>query len=653
MAQKSDTTFYSMLTSGSVTGFQKSWNAGINRHDFIFKYNDRGRGPDVQGSVTLNDGGAVIEFKNKGLDYYKNHYLENMSVSGDSSVWTINDVKHAALTAGKFYMGGAQTGNMPPAMYEWLTKWLEKQPGRKGNLLPEGSMRVGQPVSKKISFRGKTATLKLYALYRDTIPAPSFIWLDDRGRFFAQVDSWFSVIKKGYETWTDTLNYIQVAQQTAFYSNEIKKYAENLPPSLSITHVNIFQSDSASVKTDQTVQVINGQVTAIYPSADSLKHPRGTTIDGRGKFLMPGLWDMHSHYFPEDGTWYLAGGVTHVRDMGNAKILLLYKKQIQQNQMLGPDISYLSGFIDQKGPFQGPTGSIVSSLPKALEAIREFHRLGYQQIKLYSSIDTAWVKPMAKEAHQLGMRVCGHIPAFMTAEQAINDGYDELTHMNFIFLDFMDRSLDTRTPVRFRAVADQGGNLDMQSSKVDSFINLMRTRNISFDPTMNVFADMINSFQGDTIGSYKHIAAWVPESEKSTVINSAPFGNAEQKPQYTKSYAAMLKMLKMMYDKGILIVPGTDGGDAVALHHELELYVQAGIPAAQALKMATWNTAKNCGLLDQYGMIKTGRTADFILIDGDPMKNISDIRRVSLVIKNNRVYSPKQLLASLGWKYYY
>src|SRR4030095_1409484 len=94
-----------------------------------------------------------------------------------------------------------------------------------------------------------------------------------------------------------------------------------------------------------------------------------TVIDANGKFLIPGLWDMHSHYQKSDGVWYLAGGVTHVRDMGNAAILLSYKKQIASNQLLGPDISYASGFIDKKGPYQGPTGNIVSTKEEAIETI--------------------------------------------------------------------------------------------------------------------------------------------------------------------------------------------------------------------------------------------------------------------------------------------
>ena len=114
----------------------------------------------------------------------------------------------------------------------------------------------------------------------------------------------------------------------------------------------------------------------------------------------------------------------------------------------------------------------------------------------------------------------------------------------------------------------------------------------------------------------------------------------------------MMQMLKKLYDNNILIVAGTDGGEAFALENELEMYVQAGIPPLRALQCATFNAAKDCWLVDSYG-IKPNVAADFILIDGNPETNISDIRRVEWVVKNNKMYHPKQLLNSIGWSYYY
>ena len=403
-----------------------------------------------------------------------------------------------------------------------------------------------------------------------------------------------------------------------------------------------------------SVEVVRGKITGVFPSAAANSNKKtATIIDCKGKFLMPGLWDMHGHYSKEEGAAYLAGGVTHIRDMGNAAILMTYRQQIAANKLLGPDISYLSGFIDKEDPFQGPTGKIITTLNEGIKAIDEYHQLGYPQIKLYSAIKPEWVAPLAAHIHTLGMRLCGHIPAFMTAEQAINNGYDEVTHMNFIFLNFMGDTIDTRTPARFRLVGDNAGKLNLQSQQVTNFIALMKRKNIVLDATMNVWQGMFDEFKGDTSSYLKPIVKWLPASYQSDIAIKTPFGSEANKPAYKAAFSNMLKMLKLLHENGIMLVAGTDGGEANALHHELELYAQAGVSNSEVLKIATYNAALDCNLQNKYGAIKQGRDADFILIDGDPTKNISDIRRIEWVIKNNRLYQPKQLLAAQGWKYYY
>ena len=282
-----------------------------------------------------------------------------------------------------------------------------------------------------------------------------------------------------------------------------------------------------------------------------------------------------------------------------------------------------------------------------------YAKLGYQQIKLYSSIDPKWVAPLAARAHSLGMRVCGHIPAFMTAEQAVNAGYNEITHINMVMLNFQGDTIDTRTMRRFSAVGERAMKLDLNSDEVQSFIRLLQQKHISLDPTMNIFAGMFTVFPGDTDASIKPIANWMPADQRATITAQSSFAPVAEKADYVASFDRMMQILRKLYDSGILIVSGTDGGEAFALEHELELYVQAGIPSLNALQCATFNAAKDCGLLSEYGTISEGKRADLILIDGNPASAISDIRRVELVIKNNFEFYPKKLFGSIGWSYYY
>jgi hypothetical protein len=141
-----------------------------------------------------------------------------------------------------------------------------------------------------------------------------------------------------------------------------------------------------------------------------------------------------------DGPVMIAQGVTNLRDMGNGDELWNVRK-VEADSLLGPEINIISGFIDKAGEFAAPTGALINSLEEGLKYIDDYHKKGCQQIKLYSSINPEWVKPLASKAHSYGMRVCGHIPAFMTASQAIDAGYDEITHLNMLMLNFLEIQL--------------------------------------------------------------------------------------------------------------------------------------------------------------------------------------------------------------------
>jgi len=646
-AQKFDTTYYSVVDNGFITGAQKTWKESKNEFNYIYYYHDRGRGPNVSEKIITNVDGKITSSITTGVNYAKNPYSASFSIIKDSAAWTVNEVRKTKKYNNEIYLG-----NYSPAVQELTTNWVLKQPHRKAVTLNGDSLKLSKPVIKKITYNNKTLTLKICTTYYGDDPTPSYTWMTVNMKLFADIGS--GIILKGYEKWIDTLTSIEQLEAAGFFKAQFKQYSEILRKHLLITHATLFQSSDASVQSNMSVEVGNGKIISIFSSDRKIPIHADSTIDAKGKFLMPGLWDMHSHYGNSDGIWYLAGGVTHIRDMGNKPIIQTWQQQIRKNQLLGPDISYISGLIDKEDSLQAPIGKIVPSLAKALEAIDYYHKKGYNQIKIYNSIKPEWVKPMANHAHALGMRVAGHVPAYMTAAQAINAGYDEITHDNMIFLNFMGAdTLATNGIIRMRLPALLSGTIDLESEQVRSFIQLMKSKSIVHDPTLRVQESLYTEFIGDTNKMIIPIISWLPESNKKGLANTSSFGTPEQKPAYLASFKNTLKMVKLLYDNGILLVAGTDGGDAVALHRELEIYSEAGIPDNEVLKIATYNAAKDCGLQNVYGQIKVGRDADFILIDGDPAKNISDIRRVEWVIKGGRMYSPKKLLASQGWKYYY
>jgi hypothetical protein len=650
-AQTTDTSSFSVLiggtirVGGTIKGSLKSWPNGLHEHHFNYYLNNRGMLDSIRTIVQTNLEGLLVSLK---AHNYKKLYEESFEIAGDSAIWIINGIKKTKAFHKQWY-----NASEVPGLTELQLRWLLKQPGQKGNLLPEGNIRTNDPQLKTIAYQGQSVNLKLLPLYTNTEPLPSYVWLTSDLRFFASTDGWTSIIKEGYESWIDTLWAIQEEANLNYYRQQMKQYATDIPAHLFITHANVFQSPSGTVAKDMTVEVILGIVTAIYPASKNNKIKGGTVIDAKGKFLMPGLWDMHGHFDKSEGIWYVAGGVTHVRDMGNRASIVADKRKIASNQIIGPEISFISGRIDLKGPNQASSGKFAYSLSEALDAIKQYHQLGYNQIKIYGSIKPEWVAPMCAQAHQLGMRVCGHIPYQVTAEQAIKDGFDELTHNLFLFKDFLSKNFDAPFVTRFRLIGDSARTVDLKSQPVQAFIRQMKENNIVVDPTLNIYAQFFQDFKGDTADMFKPIVSWLPDDKRHNLAKATFFGSNDKKEAYRASYQKMLELVKLLYDNGIMLVAGTDGGAAIALQHELALYVQAGIPANEVLKIATYNAAKDCGLENKYGEIKAGRAADFILIDGDPTQNISDIRRVEWVIKNGQRYSPKQLLASQGWKYYY
>jgi hypothetical protein len=308
-----------------------------------------------------------------------------------------------------------------------------------------------------------------------------------------------------------------------------------------------------------------------------------------------------------------------------------------------------AGFIDGRGPYQGPTKMFADTPEEAKADVERYASLGYVQIKIYSSVKPELVPVIAAEAHRRGLRLSGHIPAFMTMEQAVAQGYDEVQHANFWFLNFQfDTVPDTRTPARFTSVAEHAAELDLSSERVRAFVRLLQDHHTVLDPTVNVFEEMFLARPGVMSPPLAEIADRLPPQVRRSGLSAGLPVPDGMDQRYRDSYAAMLRMLKMLYDSGVPIVAGTDALAGFSLHSELEQYVAAGIPAPKALQIATLGAARVMKRDGETGSITPGKAADLILVDGDPVAKISDIRRVVTVIRGDRLYDAGALYAALG-----
>ncbi len=252
------------------------------------------------------------------------------------------------------------------------------------------------------------------------------------------------------------------------------------------------------------------------------------------------------------------------------------------------------------------------------------------------------------EARKRGMRVSGHIPAGMTASEAVGDGYNEIQHINFVFLNFMPDVKNTQTPARFTEPARRAAEIDLNSQLVKDFVALLKDKNVAVDVTLGVFEGMFTNTPGQIPPGFRKVADRLPPQVRRGLLTGGLPVPQGMEQRYHDSWRAFLNMTKLLYDAGVQLETGTDGFAGFALQRELELHVEAGIPPAKALQNATWDAARIMKRDEVLGSIKPGKLADMALVEGDPVADISNVRRVVLTMKDGVIYRPEELDAALG-----
>jgi hypothetical protein len=637
-------TRYTVLMMGNKAGYATSSQDTDGSWRLYYEFNDRGRGPVTTERLTLDKSGIPLSLENTGVDYYKAPIDEHFSLREGSATWKNRAEQGQKQVAGSpFYVSISGA----PEEAAILARALLAAPDHKLPLLPAGEASIEKRGELKIDANGKSRTVVQYAIIGlDFTPDP--IWLDPDGKFFAIANSWFSVIAEGWESVVDPLSKAQDEFDQRRSLELATKLGHDPAAILIFQHANLFDAETATIRPNVNVIVQGNKILDIN---DKTIYPPRTAkvISAVGHTVMPGLWDMHTHLGPNDGMLHMAAGVTSVRDLGNdSDHLLEMRSRFDKQQEIGPRV-VMAGLVDGRGPFAGPTKVFADTEQEARDAIEMYAKRGYVQIKIYSSIKPELVPKIAEMAHAHGMRVSGHVPAFMNAEQFIRDGADEIQHMNFVFLNFMfDRVKDTRGPARFSEVAAHGAEIDPNSDQVKAFIQLLQEHKTVLDPTLTIFEDMFTARPGTVSPSYAAMADRMPAQIRRGFFYGGLDVPAGMDQRYQDSFAQMLKMTKAFYDAGIPLVAGTDGLAGFTLQRELELYVKAGIPAPKVLQLATLGAARVMKRDQDLGSLAPGKLADLIMIDGDPTTNISDIRKVKIVVKDGVIYKTDDLYGAIG-----
>lgn len=610
--------------------------------DYLFK--DNGRGPELKEDYTLAPDGTFATYAVKGTSTFGAPVDESFRVADGKATWkSTSDAGEQPAAAGAAYW---PIGGTPQSGAQVLSALLARSDNRLP-LIPGGTLGARAVADLTLAGDRKVRLMRVTGVGF----TPQFVWVtaDAQPRFYALiVPGYLQLVEEGREADAAMLEERQKRAEADALTELRDTLAHPLRGTTLIRNARVFDSETATLGPASDLLIAHGRIVSIS-GANEETAAADQVIDAGGRVLTPGLFDMHGHTGAWQGGLHLAAGVTTVRDMGNDNATL---RQLiadeREGKVLSPSV-VPAGFIEGESPMSARNGFVISDLDGAKQAIDWYAGHGYPQIKIYNSFPKAILRETVAYAHSRDLRVSGHIPVFLRAQDALDAGYDEIQHINQVLLNFLVKDdTDTRTLERFYLPARSVADMDFDAKPVQDFIARLARDQVVIDPTLTAF-DFMRQRAGELSPAYADVADHMPP-DVSRGLKSAEFDIPDDATaaRYNKSYDKMVNFVGRMYRAGVPIVAGTDGLPGFTLQRELALYVQAGMTPAQALQVATLNGAKYSRTLNDRGMIAVGKRADLVLFDGDPTANIADVRKVALVIKGGDAYYPAEIDQALG-----
>jgi Amidohydrolase family len=640
---RANTARFSVIFGGVSVGHLTAERQGDQTH-IDYEYKENGRGPTQTETIRLDANGLPSEWAVTGTSTFGSKVAEHFIRKGSHAEWRDSTGKGSAnIRNSSLYV--AQSGS--PFSDGIYARALLKIADKQLPALPGGVLRLEK--GETITVQGDAGPIEVTRYDVSGIDlTPDTILLDSSGELFASVDPVFIMVRTGYEGEEQRLRQLAAEWSTQRLVNIEHEVAHHYAGPVRIRNVRLFDPKTSSLSEPVSVLVKDQEISAVE-ALDSPVTAGETTIDGAGGTLLAGMYEMHAHLGQDEALLELMAGITTVRDMGNDnEVLDRLNQRIEKGVIGGPHI-VRSGFIEGKSPFSADNGILVDSEEQAVAAVRWYGARGFWQIKIYNSMNPAWVPAMAKEAHLLGMRVAGHIPAFSTADDMIVAGYDEITHINQFMLGWVIQpGEDTRTLFRLTALKRLGG-LDLQSARVQHTINMMVERKLAIDPTLGVHELLTLGRDGQippgAVDYFDHMPIAQRRDEMKAHIDVSAPGDDKA---YRDAFAKIIATVRLLHDRGVFIVFGTDTGGSFTYHRELELYQGAGMTPAEILKRATYESARYLGQEQRMGSIEKGKLADLFLIPGDPIKNLKAIKTISMVVKDGAFYYPSEVYPKFG-----
>ena len=510
---------------------------------------------------------------------------ETFQLAGGTARWK-SPIDAGSSRPGKAAFYVAQGG--PIDLNAWLLERILARPDKTLDLLPGGKARAEKMTTLVVGEGAAKQTLTLWGINGiGTSPIP--MWADDKNKFFALTFG-IAWIPAAYAHEQPRMEKAQAAALAALAPGLYKSLVKVPATPVAFTNVRTFDADALRFLTDQTVVVDKGVITAVGASA-STKVPAGArVIDGRGKTLVPGMWDVHMHVGDDfTGVQELSLGVTSVRDPGNDDERTIERRtRAAANQLLFPNV-YASSLIDGKGPYTAQVANVATSQAEAVALVDKAKANGFVGIKFYGTLNKDWLPAAIAEAHKQGLHVHGHIPVGMRPLAAIEAGYDEVTHINWVMMQAMPDSVIAVSNgiMRFEGPGRYAKGVNLDGPELNAIVSAMAKRKIYNDPTMVAFESLYVPENGDLSPSLApFVGTLPPTTERGFKTGGFAVPKDLTRADYRASWAKMVGLLSKMHKAGVPIAAGTDGS-GLEIVHELEIYLQAGMSPAEALAAAT------------------------------------------------------------------
>jgi len=641
-----DARHFVILSTGGKHGDSWAWTLPDGTRMSRESLNLRGQVWEIDTAVAPGTDGMPARLTVRGVTP-QGDAAETFAIAGGQATWRSPvDQGAAAYTAPRYYASFGGTMDTSAAFIERLIN----APDRTLELLPGGKAHAEKLTTLEVGDGAGRQTITCWSV-TGVSNSPMPVWTDAKGRFFG-VNFGLAWLPAGYEA---ALKPTERAQDDALAA-AVAKTSQSLPRipkgPVAFTGVRLYDADAQRFLADQTVVVTGGRFAAVGPAATTAVPAGAERIDGRGKTLLPGLWDVHMHVGNDyTGFQELSMGVTSVRDPGNSDSATLSRaKRRASGELLFPNV-YASSLIDGKGPYTAQVANVATSEAEAIALVRTAKANGFAGVKFYGTFDPQWLPATIAEAHELGLHVHGHVPAGIRPLDAVNAGYDEITHINWILMQAMPDSVIqvSNGIARFEGPGRYGKDVDLGGEPMKSFVATLAAKKIASDPTMVAFESLYVPENGDLSPSYAPFVGTLPPTVERG-FRSGGFAVPKDltRADYRASWAKMVELLKRMHQAGVPIVAGTDGS-GIELVRELEIYTAAGMTPAEALATATIAPARLVGADKTTGSIAVGKSADLFLVEGDPSTRISDLRQTRLVMMGDKLMDADALRTAAGF----